>query len=141
VYLVRGASPDSLPRRLNFQDSRFMRPILALAASDSLVAAATDRALLVIRPATASLVSLYDAVNIAPIAPVTAMAMDANTIWLAGRGGVLIVARASGASQLLPAPGPIPAEALDVALDPNFAWIATPVGVVRLRRASDGSVR
>jgi ligand-binding sensor domain-containing protein len=141
VYLVRGASPDSLPRRLNIQDSRFMRPILALAASDSLVAAATDRALLVIRPATASLVSLYDAVNIAPIAPVTAMAMDANTIWLAGQGGVLVVSRASGASRLLSAPGPIPAVALDVVLDPNFAWIATPAGVVRLRRASDGSVR
>jgi ligand-binding sensor domain-containing protein len=141
VLLVRGASPDSPPRRVNIQDARLTRPIFALAGSDSLVAAATDRSLLVIHPATASLVSRYDAVNIAPIAPVTAMAMDANTIWLAGRGGVLIVARASGASQLLPAPGPIPAEALDVALDPNFAWIATPVGVVRLRRASDGSVR
>ncbi len=141
LYLVRGASPDSPPRRVNIQDARLARPIFALAASDSLVAAATDRALLVIHPATASLVSRYDAVNIAPIAPVTAMAMDANTIWLAGPGGVLVVARASGASQLLPAPGPIPAEAVDVVLDPNFAWIATHQGVVRLRRASDGSVR
>jgi ligand-binding sensor domain-containing protein len=141
LYLVRGASPDSPPRRVNIQDARLARPIFALAASDSQVAAATDRALLVIHPATASLVSRYDAVNIAPIAPVTAMAMDANTIWLAGPGGVLVVARASGASQLLPAPGPIPAEAGDVVLDPNFAWIATHQGVVRLRRASDGSVR
>ncbi|HEU4586727.1 MAG TPA: hypothetical protein VFR95_13315 [Gemmatimonadaceae bacterium] len=141
LLLVRGASPDSLARRVNFQDTRLARPIFALAANDSLVAAATDRALLVIHPATASLVSRYDAVNIAPIAPVTAMAMDASTIWLAGPGGVLVVARASGASQLLPAPGPIPAQALDVVLDPNFAWIATPLGVARLRRASDGSVR
>jgi hypothetical protein len=141
LLLWRGASPASLPQRVNIQDARLARPIFALAGSDSLVAAATDRDLLVIHPATASLVARYDAVNVAPIAPVTAMAMDANTIWLAGQGGVLIVARASGASQLLPAPGPIPAQALDVVLDPNFAWIATPAGVVRLRRASDGSVR
>ncbi|HEU6452272.1 MAG TPA: hypothetical protein VFT57_12695 [Gemmatimonadaceae bacterium] len=141
VLLVRGASPDSPPRRVSIQDARLTQPVYALAASDSLVAAATDRALLVIHPATASLVSRYDAVNIAPIAPVTAMAMDANAIWLAGQRGVLVVSRASGASRLLPAPGPIPAEALDVVLDPNFAWIATPAGVVRLRRASDGSVR
>jgi hypothetical protein len=126
---------------VSIQDARLAQPVYALAASDSLVAAATDRALLVIHPATASLVSRYDAVNIAPIAPVTAMAMDANAIWLAGQRGVLVVSRASGASRLLPAPGPIPAEALDVVLDPNFAWIATPAGVVRLRRASDGSVR
>ena len=117
------------------------RPVLALAGSDSLVAAVTDRDLLVINPATASLVSRFDAVNIAPISPVTAMSMDANTIWLTGPGGVLVVARSSGASRLLPAPGPIPAEAMDVVLDPDFAWIATPEGVVRLRRASDGGVR
>lgn len=141
VLLVRGASPDSLPRRVNVNDARLARAIYALAASDSLVAAATDRSLLVIHPASASLISRFDAVDIAPIAPVSAMDMDASTIWLAGRGGVLVVSRSSGASQLLPAPGPIPAEALDVVLDPGFAWIATPVGVVRLRRASDGGVR
>jgi ligand-binding sensor domain-containing protein len=141
VLLLRGASPDSVPRTLNVNDARLSRPILALASSDSLVAAATDRDLLVIAPATASLVARFDAVNISPIAPVSAMAMDATTIWLAGRGGVLVVSRSSGAAQLLPAPGPIPAQALDVALEPEFAWIATPAGVVRLRRASDGGVR
>ncbi len=141
LLLVRGASTYSAPRKLSIQDSRLTRPAFALAASDSLVAAATDRALLVMHPATASLVSRYDAVNIAPIAPVTAMAMDASTIWIAGRGGVLVVSRSSGASRLLPAPGPIPGEALDVVLDRDFAWIATPAGVVRLRRASDGGVR
>ena len=141
LFLVRGASPDSLPRRVNIQDARLIRPVLALAGSDSLVAVVTDRDLLVIDPATASLVSRFDAVNIAPISPVSAMSMDANTIWLTGPGGVLVVARSSGASRLLPAPGPIPAEAMDVVLDPDFAWIATTEGVVRLRRASDGGVR
>jgi ligand-binding sensor domain-containing protein len=141
MLLLRGASPESAPRTLNVNDARLSRPILALASSDSLVAAATDRALLVIHPATAALVSRFDAVNVSPIAPVTAMAMDVNTIWVAGQGGVLVVMRSSGASQLLPAPGPIPAQALDIALDPDFAWIATPAGVVRLRRSSDGGVR
>jgi len=141
VLLVRGALSDAVPRTVNVRDARLSRPIFALAASDSLVAAATDRELLVIAPATASIVPLYDAVSIAPIAPVSAMAMDASTIWLAGRGGVLVVARSSGASRFLPAPGAIPAGALDVALDPHFAWIATPSGVVRLRRSSDGGAR
>jgi ligand-binding sensor domain-containing protein len=141
LFLVRGASPDSLPRRASIQDTRLQRPVFALAASDSLVAAATDRALLVIHPATASLLSRFDAVNVSPIAPVTAMAMDANTIWLAGQGGVIVVSRSSGASRFLPAPGPIPADAMDLVLDSDFAWIATPAGVVRLRRASDGGVR
>jgi ligand-binding sensor domain-containing protein len=141
ALLVRGAAPDSAPRTLNVNDARLSRPILALAASDSLVAAATDRDLLVIAPAAASLIARFDAVDISPISPVSAMAMDANTIWLAGRGGVLVVARSSAASRLLPAPGPIPAQALDIALDRDFAWIATPAGVVRLRRASDGGVR
>lgn len=141
VLLVRGAAPDSTPRRLNIDDARFTRPILALAASDSLVALATDRDLLVVHPARASLVSRFDAVDISPISPVTAMAMDANTIWLAGERGVLVVSRPSGSSRFLPAPGPIPAQALDVVLDPAYAWIATPAGVVRLRRASDGGVR
>lgn len=141
VLLVRGAAPDSAPRRLSIGDARLMQPVLALAASDSLIAAATDRDLLVIAPASASLVSRFDAVNVSPISPVTAMAMDATTIWLAGERGVLVVSRSSGASRLLPAPGPIPAGALDIVLDPDFAWIATPGGVVRLRRASDGGVR
>ena len=141
VLLLRGASPDSAPRTVSINDARLSRSILALASSDSLVAAATDRDLLVIAPATASLVARFDAVNISPVSPVSAMAMDAATIWLAGRGGVLVVSRSSGAARLLPAPGPIPAQALDVVLDPDFAWIATPAGVVRLRRASDGGVR
>jgi ligand-binding sensor domain-containing protein len=141
VLLVRGAAPDSTPRRLNISDARIARPIMALARSDSLVAAATDRDLLVIDVARAALVPRFDAVDISPIAPVAALAMDANTIWLAGQGGVLVVSRSSGASRLLAAPGPIPAQALDVVLDPNFAWVATPAGVVRLRRASDGGVR
>jgi ligand-binding sensor domain-containing protein len=141
VLLVRGASPDSAPRTPSINDARLSRPVLALTGSDSLVAAVTDRALLVIHPATASVLSRFDAVNISPIAPVTAMAMDGNTIWLAGQGGVIVVSRSSGASRFLPAPGPIPAQALDIALDPEFAWIATPAGVVRLRRASDGGVR
>ncbi|HET7622416.1 MAG TPA: hypothetical protein VFK39_10975 [Gemmatimonadaceae bacterium] len=141
VLLVRGAAPDSAPRRLGIADARLTRPIMALAASDSLVAAATDRDLLVIHPARAALVPAFDAVDLVPISPVTAMAMDANTIWLAGQGGVLVVSRAGGASRLLAAPGPIPAQALDIVLGADYAWIATPAGVVRLRRSSDGGVR
>jgi ligand-binding sensor domain-containing protein len=141
VLLVRGASPDSAPRRPSIADARLTRPIMALAASDSLVAAATDRELLVIHPSRAALVPRFDVVDISPIAPVTAMAMDANTIWLAGQGGVLVVSRSGGASRFLAAPGPIPAQALDIVLDTDFAWIATAAGVVRLRRASDGGVR
>ena len=141
LLLVRGASPDSLPRRVAVNDARLSRPIVALAASDSLVALATARDLIVIHPRDASLVSRFDAVNIAAISPVNSIAMDAGTIWLAGDHGVLIVSRSSGASRLLAAPGIVPAEALDVMLDRDNAWIATPAGVVRLRRSPDGSVR
>jgi ligand-binding sensor domain-containing protein len=142
LFLVRGASPDSLPRSVNVRDAaRLERPVYALAASDSLVAAATDRELLVIDVAAATLIPRFDAVNIAPVSPVTAIAMDPRTIWLAGPGGVLVVTRASGAARLIAAPGAIPAEARDIVLDRDFAWVATARGVVRLRRASDGGAR
>lgn len=142
LFLVRGASPDSLPRRVNVGGAaRLERPVYALAASDSLVAVATDRELLVIDVRAAALVSRFDVVNIAPISPVAAIAMDRNTIWLAGAGGVLVVTRSTGAARLIAAPGAIPAEARDIVLDGDFAWVATARGVVRLRRASDGGVR
>lgn len=141
LILLRGASPDSLPRRVGVGDPRLMRPIRALALCDSLVAVATERDLIVVDQRSVKLVSRFDAVNISTVAPVNALAMDASTIWLAGNGGVLVVSRSSGASRLLAAPGVIPAEALDVVLDRDHAWIATPAGVVRLRRSSDGGVR
>lgn len=141
LLLVRGASPDSLPRRVAVNDARLSRPILALAASDSLVAVATERELIVIDQKSVSLLPRFDAVNVSSISPVNAIAMDAGTIWMGGNRGVLIVSRSSGASRLLAAPGPVPAEALDIALEHDNAWIATPAGVVRLRRSSDGGVR
>src|SRR5690606_37074787 len=106
LFLLRGASPDSLPRRVNVREaSRLERPVFALAASDSLVAAATDRELVVIDVAAASLLPRFDAVDVASVAPVRAMAMDSGTIWIAGRRGVLAVSRATGAARFLAAPG------------------------------------
>lgn len=141
LLLVRGASPDSLPRRVAVNDPRLSRPVRAMALSDSLVAVATERELIVVNQRSVAVVPRFDAVDVAQAAPVNAMAMDAGAIWLAGSRGVLVVSRSSGASRLLPAPGALPAEALDVVLDREYAWIATPAGVVRLRRSPDGGVR
>lgn len=141
LILMRGASPDSQPRRVSVNDPRLSRPIGALARSDSLVAVATDRDLIVVDQRSVALVPRFDAVDISAVAPVNAMAMDAQTIWLAGDRGVLAVSRSSGAARFLAAPGIVPAQALDVVLDRDYAWIATPAGVVRLRRSIDGGVR
>jgi len=141
VLLLRGASPDSAARLAALGDARLSRPVVALASSDSLVAVATERDLIVVDPQRAAVLPRFDVVNTSPLRRVNAMAMDGSTIWLAGDGGVLIVTRANGASRFLPAPGAVPAEAFDVVLDPDHAWVATRAGVLRLARSTDGGVR
>lgn len=141
LLLVRGASPDSAPRRVGIADARLRRPIRALAGSDSLIAVATESDLVVLDVARGALAHAFDGVNASLVRGITAVAMDARTIWLVGNGGALAVARATGVSRFLPAPGALPAEAFDVVLDPSYAWIATRAGVLRLRRLPDGEVR
>ena len=64
--------------------------------------------------------------------------MDAETIWIAGEGGVLVIHRASGRSSLLAARSALPDAATDVVLTRDVAWIGTRGGLVRVQRRADG---
>ncbi|MBX6332304.1 MAG: hypothetical protein IRY91_10705, partial [Gemmatimonadaceae bacterium] len=141
LLLLRGAAPDSAPRRIAVTDARLARPVRALARSDSLVAVATANDLVVLDPHRAAVVHRFDAVDPSLVRGINALAMDAKTLWVAGDGGVLVIPRANAASRILPVPAVVPAQAYDVLLDDDYAWIATPAGVLRLRRLSDGTVR
>lgn len=142
LLLLRGASPDSTPRRAAAasREPALNRPIRALAASDSLVAIATDDALVLLDVRSGRLLPRYASLDPRVLRGVTAMAMDARSIWLAGFGGVLMIERSTGLARLLSAPGQMPGEAFDVQLDADFGWVATREGLLRLRRAPSGSV-
>jgi hypothetical protein len=78
------------------------------------------------------------ATNIAALRRVERMAMDGQSIWLAGEGGVLAIHRGSGRSTLLSVGMTLPAAATSIALARDVAWIGTRDGLVRVRRRSDG---
>ena len=78
------------------------------------------------------------AANVGALRTIARVAMDANTIWLAGEGGVLAIHRVSGRSSFLPVGLTLPAAATSVALARDIAWVGTREGLVRIRRRSDG---
>jgi hypothetical protein len=143
LAVLRATTPDSEPRRAAAarSDSRFTRPVRALARSDSILVVVTDRDLLAINAHSGQPVRAFDAVDAGVVRAVNAMAMDDRTLWVAGDAGVLVVSRASGVSRLLTAPTAVPGETYDVVLDAAFAWIASSGGVLRVRRLPDGGVR
>jgi hypothetical protein len=131
------AVPDSAPRRLAIDDARLSRAIVTLARADTVLAVATEAELIEI-DLTARGVLPPRAVNVAAVRRIARLAMDAQTIWLAGEGGVLAIHRASGRSTLLPVGMSLPAAATSVVLARDVAWIGTRDGLVRIRRRSDG---
>ena len=140
LALARG---DSAPRRpvAVGAEPRLRRPVVALARSDSVLVAATADEAFAISIPRGALLPRYDAVGFAALRGITDVEADERTIWVAGRGGVLVIQRRGGLARLLAAPGEVPDEAYDVVLEPEYGWVATRSGVLRLRRLSDGSVR
>ncbi len=140
LLLVRGASPDSAPRRIALaaDEPRLARPITALARSDSVVLAATESDLILIDARAARLMPRMDAVGASSLRGITCAAIDARTIWVGGRGGLLVIDRATGVHRLLADESGIAGEVFAVRLDPTYAWIGTRDGLVRIRRAAGG---
>lgn len=141
--LLMMASGDSAPRRpaAAAAEPRLRRPIAAIARSDSEIVVATADDLLRISTTGGQLLPRYEAVAFSQLRGITAVAMDSSTIWIAGRGGVLVITRSTGLPRFLTAPGEIPGEAYDVLLTRDFAWIATRNGLLRISRLRDGTPR
>jgi ligand-binding sensor domain-containing protein len=141
---VPPAAPDGSRRLVRAAaqstDARLAGQVTALATSDTVVAVATRDAILRFDRRNGRLLPSADVAALAALGGVRALAMDDNTIWAAGPGGVLILTRAAGNARVLSVPADLPAEALDVVLSRDYAWVATRGGVVRLRRFSDGTV-
>lgn len=131
------AAPDSTPRRLTIDNARLSRAIVALARADSVLVLVTDAELIEIELRTRRVLPPR-AGTLAAVRRIARVAMDAQTIWLAGEGGALVIHRASGRSTLLPVGMSLPAAATSIALARDIAWIGTRDGLVRIRRRSDG---
>jgi ligand-binding sensor domain-containing protein len=131
------APPDSAPRRLAIDDARLSRSIVALARADSVLAVATNAELIEV-DIRARRVLPPRAANVASLSRIARVAIDAQTIWLAGEGGALAIHRPSGRSAFLPVGMSLPGPATSVALARDVAWIGTRDGLVRVMRRSDG---
>ncbi|MFN2397473.1 MAG: hypothetical protein ABR543_02335 [Gemmatimonadaceae bacterium] len=140
LLLLRAA--DSAPRRPAAAaiESRLTRPVRALARADSMVVVTTDNDIFRFSTNSGQLAARDATLDVGVVRGVTALAADAQTIWVAGLAGILVISRASGVSRFF-GNTEIGGEAYDLQLDPDFAWIATSGGVLRLRRLADGTVR
>ena len=132
------ASPDTVPRRLSMSDARLTRAVSAIALADSVLAVATDDEQLVEIDLPSRRVLPSRAASFGAIRRIARLTMDAETIWIAGEGGVLAIHRRSGRSSLLGARSALPDAATDVVLTRDVAWIGTRGGLVRVRRRPDG---
>jgi len=143
------------PRRLFAGHPALLRPVQALAWSDSLLLIVTDRRALLMPlrdamrgaplPERAGVDSLWFSEPIAErelasVGAVVAAAMDVRSVWIAGSRGVLALARDGGALRVLLAGSELPGEVTALALDDEWAWIGTNNGLVRVRRARGGGL-
>ena len=129
---------DSLPRTLDLEDSRLRRPIVGVARADSIVVAVTDAAELIEIHLRARRVLSPRAAAVSSLRAIARVAVDAQTLWLAGEGGVLVIHRSTGRSTFLAAGSALPAAATDVIITRELAWVGTRDGLVRIRRRADG---
>lgn len=144
LLTLNTGDPAAAPERAaaTAGEVRLRRPILAIAASDSMLFAATADEVFAID-------SRSDRVGAAALPGegafvwrgITALAADPQTVWLGGSDGVRVISRATGASRELRTGRDVPAEVTGIALAPGVAWIATRRGVVRLARQADGGIR
>lgn len=118
------------------------RPVRALAATDSILVAATDEQLAwrVAPSRGATAVWQPIPVELRSIGRVQRVAADAYSVFVAGSEGVVQWQRRSGAVRRLAIPADLPAPALDLLPVDGWLWVATPAGLVRLRRDVAGAV-
>jgi ligand-binding sensor domain-containing protein len=135
--LLALAGADSAPRRVAIDDARLTHSVVALARSDTVLALASETDLIEIDLASRRVLPPR-AASVAALRRIARMAMDANTLWVVGEGGAVVIHRASGRSTLLAAGAALPAGATSVALSRDVAWVGTRQGLVRIRRRSDG---
>lgn len=122
-------------------DSRLARRVLAISGSDSVVAVATDRDVLLLDVRTGVPLDVPAVFGARLTGAPTALAIDSRTLWIGGWSGVIAIDRETGASRRLSAPGDLPGRVHDIALSELAAWIATDEGVVRLLRFGGGLPR
>jgi hypothetical protein len=132
------------PRRVGAagSDLRLAQPVTALATADSALVFATSGGEVVrVHTRTGAVLDAGAFLDANRAGRVNALAMDANTVWIAGDQGVIVVRRDTHAQRSLVVGRDIPSEAFGVVLTPQYAWIATRDGGVRVSRLSDGTVR
>jgi len=145
---VDAIEADDAPVRATAgSDPALRRPVRALAASDSVLLAVTDDAVLhlVVRRTASGFAEVGQAERLPALEPrlvgePTRLAVDARAMALAGRDGLLLLSRASGASRVLRVPADLPGPVLDVLLEGEWLFLATPQGLWRWRRTRDGLV-
>lgn len=125
-----GATSPSLPPQVA-QAPTLRAPIVALAnAHDTIVAATADQlgwrdpasgAWTVLRPR-------------APLGTMTALASDADGVWIAGTAGVAFWDIGRQTFRGLSVPQDIPAAVRDLTVEGDYLWIATDAGLLRLSR-------
>jgi ligand-binding sensor domain-containing protein len=138
----RGSLADA-PRAANAIDVVLRAPIRALAASDTVLLVATDDAVVVLNPrnATVTLVAqLQPALDPRLVGEVTRVAADERAFAVAGRDGLVLASRVTGAQRALRVPLDLPGPVFDVLLQRDAVFLATAQGLLRYRRTSDGLV-
>jgi len=139
IVRLPGGEPT---RPLGLNVPSWMRqPIVALARGDSVVLVATDDRVGMIDLSSGAVMLLPGNPDLARLGHLTALAMDARTIWIGGERGAVVIERATGLLRSTNVPGTPSEPVFDIALQPDFAWLATPSGLVRIRRLPDGGVR
>lgn len=114
-------------------------PVRSIALSDSVLLVATDESLVSLSPrGTREPVRLN--MDVQSVGQVTRIAIDNNTIVVAGISSVLVTQRDGSAERRLQVGRELPAPVLDVVLHDEWIWLATADGLVRIRRASDGRI-
>jgi ligand-binding sensor domain-containing protein len=138
----RGSLADA-PRAANATDVMLRAPIRALAASDTVLLVATDDAVVVLNPrnATVTLVAqLQPALDPRLVGEVTRVAADERAFAVAGRDGLVLASRVTGAQRAMRVPLDLPGPVFDVLLQRDAVFLATAQGLLRYRRTSDGLV-
>ncbi len=162
--VVTDVVTHAAPRRVLPAMPALARPVRALAWSDSLLVVATDR-MVHLLPVAAVLGGAREAVepgtlrdtagtrdsvdtallpitetDLRAIGAVFTAAIDARSVWIAGRGGVLAWSRQGGTARVLRTGAELAGAPTALALDDTWAWVGTGQGLVRVRRARDGGL-
>jgi ligand-binding sensor domain-containing protein len=137
-----GAQGAALSLALGMPGGVDRRPVRALAATDSILVAATDEQVVWRQaPARASGAAWQPIeIDLRLVGRVQRVAADAHSVFVAGSEGVVQWQRRTGAVRRLSIPADLPAPALDLVPVDGWLWVATPAGLVRLRRDADGAL-